>query len=402
MSGEIAPYETPAAIVLDPTGGRLVAWAHAAQAAQQLAVALSKTSFVPRDFQGQEHNATAAIMMGDELGLSPIAALRSIYVVHGSPALYARSMVALAQSHGHEVWTEKTSPTEVVVCGRRRGSEHVERSVWTIARATKARYTSNQKYASNPEEMLWSKAASEVARKIAADVLAGVPFSVEDLELEEPGPATTVSRSTPAPRSRVQRGKAPVPEEPSLEPELAEVSESGCDAGGISSPAPAAEVQPDGGGTADSPPSGAPHPQRVAIAARAAGLDDDGRHAVAWLASDGRVSSSVALSADEGNRALSICREIAQGQARLERNDAGDPVLISAQFGWEHHPADDPTTIEAQKASIRARLERCVEAGIPAKERWKASGLPVLSRLTAADLPAALALVQELDSQLPF
>ncbi|MBC7644231.1 MAG: hypothetical protein H7123_03825, partial [Thermoleophilia bacterium] len=153
----------------DPTGGRLVAWARAASAANQLAVALSSTTFVPAHFKGNVGDATAAILMGDELGLSPLAAFRSIYVVHGTPALYARGMVALAQSHGHEVWTQKTTDAEVTVQGRRKGSTQVETATWNIQRASKAGYTSNKKYNSNPQEMLYSKAAAEVCRKIAAD-----------------------------------------------------------------------------------------------------------------------------------------------------------------------------------------------------------------------------------------
>jgi hypothetical protein len=217
---------TPAIYSEDPTGGRLVSWAKAAVAANQLAASLSKTSFVPAAFKGNEYDATAAIIMGDELGLSPLAALRSIYVVHGTPAMYARTMVALALSHGHQVWTEKSTDAEVVVCGQRKGSTQVERSSWTISRAQKAGYTSNKKYSSNAQEMLYSKAAAEVARKIAADVLAGVPYSVEDLELEDQ-PTTTVSRDTPA-KATVRRKPAPAPvpaepefdAEPESEPEL--------------------------------------------------------------------------------------------------------------------------------------------------------------------------------------
>src|SRR5664279_1074795 len=149
---ELALRTETAIAVGDPTGGRLVAWAEAAHAANQLAKALSRTSFVPAAFKGNVNDATAAILMGDELGMSPLAALRSIYVIHGAPAMYARTMVALALSHGHTVWTEKSTDTEVVVCGQRKGSQHVERSVWTTARATKAGYTSNKKYQSNGQE----------------------------------------------------------------------------------------------------------------------------------------------------------------------------------------------------------------------------------------------------------
>lgn len=212
---EITPYTPPAeATYLDPTGGRLVAWAEAASAANQLAKALSQTAFVPKEMTNVG-NATAAILMGDELGMSPIASLRSIYVVHGTPALYARSMVALALAHGHEIWTEETSDAKVVVCGRRRGSENVERAEWTIARAQKAGYTGNKKYASNPQEMLYAKAAAEVARKIAADTLAGIPYSVEDLELGDE-PTVTVTRETA--RRKVQRAQ-PTEAEPEVAPD---------------------------------------------------------------------------------------------------------------------------------------------------------------------------------------
>lgn len=204
----------------DPTGGRLVAWAEAASAANRLARALSQTGFVPmvgpknNRRPMSENDVTATILMGDELGLSPLASLRSLYVVHGTPALYSRSMVALALSRGHEIWTEESSPSRVVVCGRRLGSEHVERSTWTMDRARKAGYTSNAKYSETPEEMLYAKAAAEIARKIAPDVLSGVPYSVEDIELEpENQPRTPVSRST----SRVQRQPKPQPPEPEFD-----------------------------------------------------------------------------------------------------------------------------------------------------------------------------------------
>lgn len=247
---ELATYEPQGVVALnDPTGGRLIAWAQAAAAANQLAKALVQTTFVPAAFKGNVGDATAVILMGDELGLSPLAALRSIYSVHGTPAMYARTMVALAQSHGHEVWTEASSPAAVTVCGRRKGSDRIERAPWTIARAQKAGYTTNKKYQSNPEEMLYSKGAGEVCRKIAADVLAGIPYSVEDLELEQPEPTTTVTRAAATGMTRAQRAKpaAPTPEEPAFEdpetpsePEPESVPESAFD------PAPAATVRPDG------------------------------------------------------------------------------------------------------------------------------------------------------------
>lgn len=210
----------PAVYQEDPTGGRLVAWAQAASAANQLAKALVSTTFCPAQFMGKPGDATAAIIAGDELGMPPLSALRSIYVVHGTPAMYARTMRALALAHGHEMWTELASDSKVIVCGRRRGSDKIERREWTIQRAQKAGYTTNKKYASNPQEMLQAKADAEVARLIAADVLAGIPYSVEDLELDQQQTVTVEPKRTV--RRTAPKAEKPEPEEPALDPDPAD------------------------------------------------------------------------------------------------------------------------------------------------------------------------------------
>jgi hypothetical protein len=187
----------------DPTGGRLVAWANSLSAAHQLASALCATSFVPKHFAGKPIEAAAALILGDELGFSPVSALRSIFVISGTPGLYAKAMVALVQSHGHEIWTETDTPTKVVVCGQRKGSTHVERSEWTTERARRAKYTSNAKYESDPQAMLYARAASILCRQMAPETLKGLTTLEELADEVEPG--------APAPRGTrtVQRAAVP-------------------------------------------------------------------------------------------------------------------------------------------------------------------------------------------------
>lgn len=214
---EIALRDSAALAPTDPTGGRLIAWAEAASAAHALAKSLATTAFVPKHFQGNAGDATAAIILGDELGLSPISALRSIYVIGGQPALYARTMVALVMAHGHRIWTVEDGTGKVTVAGQRRGSDRVEQVTWTVERARKAGYTSNRKYETDPQAMLYARAAGDVARRIAPDVLAGVPYSVEEME-SQASETVTVTRE-PAARTRVSRAKPPAPEpdEPPLD-----------------------------------------------------------------------------------------------------------------------------------------------------------------------------------------
>ena len=205
---------------------RLVTRAYEAKSAHQLALSLTKTDFVPASMK-DVGNATAAIIMGDELGFTPLVSLRSIYIVHGTPALYARSMVALILSQGHEIWTVTSTPSKVEVHGRRKGSDHTEVSVWTTARAQTAGYTSNKKYQTNPEEMLYSKAASEIARKIGADVLLGIPHSVEDLELENDTDNVVTLKRSPNLSTVSREKQSPVIAEPEFdEPEVKEIEVS--------------------------------------------------------------------------------------------------------------------------------------------------------------------------------
>lgn len=151
--------------------------------AKQIADAVCNTNMMPKHLRGKADETAAVMLYGATLGLDPMQSVRSIYEVHGQPGLYARAMVALAIGNGHDVWTASSTDEAVTVQGRRRGSQNVEESTWSYERARKAGYTSNEKYKTDPQAMLYAKAASEVCRKIAPDVLAGV-YAVEELQSE--------------------------------------------------------------------------------------------------------------------------------------------------------------------------------------------------------------------------
>lgn len=183
MSTDLDTYQTPTPAPYS-VGGNLIREAAAVMAdAHTLAKAICNTAMVPKHFQGKPDECAAAMLYGASLGLDPMQAVKGIYVVHGTAALYARAMASIVMRDGHQLWTESSTDEAVTVSGRRRGTDNVETSTWTYARAKKAGYTSNPKYDSDPQAMLYAKAVSEVARKIAPDSLSGV-YSVEELEVE--------------------------------------------------------------------------------------------------------------------------------------------------------------------------------------------------------------------------
>jgi hypothetical protein len=231
---EVAVRETTNAVAVAHTKAGTLAtlsdWAAEARAAAALAQSLCNTSFVPKHFVGKPAETAAAILTGFELGLSPMAAVRSIFIIGGTPGMYAKAMVAVVQAQGHEVWAEEQSDERVVVCGRRKGSATVVSTVWDRARVVKAKLTSNAKYQENPQQMMVARGQAEICRQIASDALHGIPYAVEELDdLPPVSPAAPVGRVTAA-EILGEPEKPDVAEEPALDVEWPDVAKPGGDA----------------------------------------------------------------------------------------------------------------------------------------------------------------------------
>lgn len=220
---------------------QLAEWAAELGAAHQLGTALCKTAFVPKDFMGKPEAAAAAILTGKSVGLDPMNALANIFVVHGRPAMYARTMVALVMAQGHQVERTEATNESVTISARRKGSERWQEFTWSIKRATIAGYTSNAKYKTDPIAMLTAKAQAEACRVIAPDVLAGMPYSAEEMELEDlgeqpkdappPVKTTKITRKpkADAPAPAVAPAPAPAAPAPAVEPQAPEETEPAFD-----------------------------------------------------------------------------------------------------------------------------------------------------------------------------
>ena len=134
-------------------------------------------------------------------------------------------MASIVLRDQHELWTVESTNEAVTVAGRRRGTDRVEQSTWTYERAQLAGYTSNAKYKTDPQAMLYAKAVSEVCRKIAPDSLAGV-YAVEELQLEKvrpgaddrPARAVTAATFTSVTAAKPEPAPAPADEPPADDP----------------------------------------------------------------------------------------------------------------------------------------------------------------------------------------
>lgn len=205
---------------------QLAQWAESARAAHSIAIDLVETSFVPQQFRGKAGEATAAILAGAEVGLSPMAALRAFDIIQGTAAPRALTLRAVVQSQGHEVRVVESTETRAIVEGRRRGEQNWQRSTWTLDRAQKLGLLGKDNWKKQPGAMLVARATSEVCRWIGSDAIAGIAYSAEELT-DDPGVTVAYPEpqpaAAPAARTRTMR-RQPVKTAPppAPEPELDE------------------------------------------------------------------------------------------------------------------------------------------------------------------------------------
>ena len=219
--------------------GSLRAWAAEAEAAAGIARVLAPTAFVPEslkrwvtDEQGERigldldatiATVTAALLAGQELGLGPMASLRSIDVVRGTPVLRAHALRGLLLQRGHEIAVVESTGTRATVRARRAGSETVQSSTWTIDRARQLGVAGGDNYRRQAQSMLVARATAEASRWVAADAILGLPYIAEELDGlangSDPLALDAAGEPEPPPRRAARRAvrslalpSAPLPE----------------------------------------------------------------------------------------------------------------------------------------------------------------------------------------------
>lgn len=199
----------------------LLRFARDLQLCYNFARSLVTTPFVPQQYQGNPGHAAAAIMTARGVGIAdPMAALRSLDVIQGTPAFRANTLRALVQRDGHEIWVEEANSQRVIMRGRRKGEDRIQESMWDMDRARNMGLTNKDNWKKQPQAMLTARATSELARLIAADTIAGL-YSVEELtDGVAPAEAAPSAEPKPAAKRTMRRKRVePVPvEKPDTEP----------------------------------------------------------------------------------------------------------------------------------------------------------------------------------------
>jgi hypothetical protein len=231
----IVQYETPPPLPASQPGEELAPGPAGdvarLRAAAEYAGHIAETEFVPDPLRSRPAAVAAAILAGGEVGLTPMAALRSISVIKGRPTLSAEAQRGLIMAAGHEIWFDESTVTRAIACGRRAGTDRVGRITWTLDDAKRAGIAGQNQYRNYPAEMLRARASAALARAMFADVTLGIPAAEELDDVDNGVPPPTGDQPTPPPdqpappastrtrkRAPTKRAQAAPPERAPLPP----------------------------------------------------------------------------------------------------------------------------------------------------------------------------------------
>lgn len=152
-------------------------------AMQEMAHTLVKSGFLPKSINTPE-KAIAIIITGQELGLGPMQALRSIHIIEGKPTMGAELMMALALKRvpgGYLKIVECTNEQCVVRAGRSKGD--TTDYTFTIADAKRAGLLGKSNWKNYPRAMLRSRVISEAVKAVFPDAMIGA-YTADELGQE--------------------------------------------------------------------------------------------------------------------------------------------------------------------------------------------------------------------------
>jgi hypothetical protein len=163
----------------------------------RVAQRIAKTAMVPKALRGDAHEVLAVMAYGDELGIGPMAALRSIHMIEGAPTCSAQLMRALILGHGHVLQWREVRDDRVTLYGRRRDTGSDATVTWSMDEARRAKLLGKGNWGTYPRAMLAARATSELARLLFADLLHGVVYTPEEVGAVGPYDAIDVEWQPP-------------------------------------------------------------------------------------------------------------------------------------------------------------------------------------------------------------
>lgn len=149
------------------------------QAKLQFCDLLLKSGLCPPHFKTAQA-IYVVILIGQEIGFSPMQALHSINLIQGTPALSAQGMKAKILQAGGKIHEVEWTAEKCILEGER--DKHKQRAEYTVRDAQLAGLLQKDNWKKQPKAMLYARAVSTIARNQWADVIKGLGYTKEELQ----------------------------------------------------------------------------------------------------------------------------------------------------------------------------------------------------------------------------
>lgn len=162
-----------------------------------LSQALAKASPILPKHCKDAPSILAVVLAGQELGLPPMLAMRSIHLVEGRPVISADMQLALAARAGVKwSWVSATAERAELHLTRPGWPDHVQ--VYTIEMAKRAGLAGKNTWKAHPEAMLRARCVTSAMRSYCPDILTGVLDPDEEVEITSRILPTSGAKATDA------------------------------------------------------------------------------------------------------------------------------------------------------------------------------------------------------------
>lgn len=141
-----------------------------------------QSGFLPKTINTPQ-KAVTIVMMGRELGISPMTALNNISVINGKPVLEAKLMLALVfrkYPDAHYRICENSAEIATVEMGRTK--ESAGKFSFTITQAKNIGLLNKDNWKNYPSDMLLWRAVARACRFQFPDVLTVTAYTADELE----------------------------------------------------------------------------------------------------------------------------------------------------------------------------------------------------------------------------
>jgi hypothetical protein len=122
-------------------------------------------------YGGDEHKIFMVLLAARELGISPMLALNGgIWNIQGKIEISARLMNSMIRRAGHTMAIESTR-NECIITGMRTDTKEIHTETFTMEMAERAGLANGNAWKKFPEDMLFNRCMSRLARRLFPDVI---------------------------------------------------------------------------------------------------------------------------------------------------------------------------------------------------------------------------------------